>query len=143
MRQPKEPRPGLVGGPSRKQVDPFTARTGEYVQPERRTTQTFSNSAGGDGTYTLYTCPVNKRAKIIFYQLINESTTAGLVVGGQTILVLNNPDTQASLQLPYETGIDISGGQTVSFYIGVGSGAAAFATIIVVEEDAYGGYFSN
>lgn len=60
--------PGLLAGSTRKQSNWEKEKTGMTIrQPERREGRIVSSITTTSGTFTLYTVPANKKAKVLYY----------------------------------------------------------------------------
>lgn len=141
-------RKGLLGGASRKQADVFSPKTGSYIkQPEYRLVRTFSGSPAAGTTTTLYTCPAGRKAKLMYYffQLFNNSSggigvgTVGLI---SATVVANDVITNTNF-FGYETGINISSGETVTVSLSVGSAGNVYASVVICEEEASDAYLEE
>lgn len=127
--------------PSRKQLDVHTTRTGTYVRPEKRITTVYSGAATG----TLYAVPTKRAAKIIaVFARAYDNASTSVAVGGSNIISLQVGVGESSVVnwfFGYENGIDVSEGKTIS--IGIGGAIAGFVSVVVVEEPAAEGYFTD
>ena len=138
---------GLIGRiskvktPSRKQDDVFTPRTGSYVRNEKRTTTIYAGSVTG----TLYTIPSTRSAKIIaIFARAYDNASTSLSVGGTNIISLQVGVGESSVVnwfFGYENGIDVSEGKAIA--IGIGGAVAGFVSVVIVEESAAEGYFTD
>lgn len=139
-------RTGLLSGPSRKQFDWQSPRTGEFVSQERRTVFPESAQVAPAGSTSLYVCPAGKRAKILSFTLdVGANSLATLTVQSDFLAYLLVPVGgigHADQTFGYENGIDLSSGQSVVLTNDPGSTTSATGVIIVVEESAGGGYFT-
>jgi len=138
---------GLIGRisktktPSRKQDDVFTPRTGSYVRNEKRTTTVYSGSVTG----TLYTIPSKRQAKIIaVFARAYDNASTSCALGGVNIVSLQVGAGESSVVnwfFGYENGIDLSEGKAIS--IGIGGAIAGYVSVVVVEESAAEGYYTE
>jgi len=138
---------GLIGriskvkAPSRKQDDVFTPRAGSYVRNEKRTATIYA----GSSTSTLYTVPPRRSAKVIaVFARAYDNASTNLSIGGTTVVSLLVGVGESSVVnwfFGYENGIDVSEGKTIS--IGIGGAIAGYVSVVVVEESAAEGYFTD
>jgi len=142
-------RPGLLHGPSRKQFDVFTPRTGEYIKPEKHTPISIYKSIGS-GNFTLLTVPTGFQAKILYYFLSSSGT-------GYANLSFSDPTAPLSssgfvfiaqtLQEPIFNTFDYDGapivrqGQTIR--LAVFPADFCFVCVVYTLESSSEGYFSN
>lgn len=137
--------------PVRKRWDYYRQKAGERITlPERRETQIASATRTTAGTTTLYTCPVNKKAKLTFWQVSTDNvTTSGsteIKIGTTSITFIAHDAaidvSEVHEKFNYEDAPEIKGGQVVSMVVTTFAGNVV-VNIQVIEEDASGGYLLN
>lgn len=140
---------GLLHAPSRKSYHPFDNKTGDEVKfQERREALVFSTQLSGGGPFTLYTCPVGKRSKVVGYSLacLNMNGVVGAITLNGTIISAVASNGTFPSEDSYEDAPQVSSGQSVEAtwtdLTGAGTGVVIYM-IRVIEEEAAGGYLTT
>jgi len=128
--------------PSRKQRNWEQEKAGDAIKfPERRNSRTNGDIVNAGDSILIYTCPINRRAKIIYAAL---STSAGegyielLLQSGITFLLHTYVANNLNFAASYEDGIDLEPGNTVRITC-TGPGTT-IGTVQIIEEDVSPGY---
>lgn len=144
-------RPGLLSGPSRKQYDTFTTRTGDVVKPEKHNSITVIGSLGpGTDTFNFYTVPTGKEVRILYLNVLYRGGGEffiGFTYGGSDIPLIQFSTAAGvkafdNVSFIYENAPVVKEGGILKMAQGLGSSTSE-GTIIYVEESIAGGYFSN
>jgi len=142
--------PGLLGGPSRKQYDSFTPRTGEYIKPEKHANKSTSVVlAGGALTFSLITVPEGYQARILYFMFRSRGGgTSNLryadadSYSGITYLLSNDATGVYLCSFSYENAPIVQSGSTVDVSQGVGC-VGSLVTVTYSLELKGEGYFTN
>lgn len=140
---------GLLSGPSRKQLDVFTPRTGEYIkQPEKHNVITADDfGASGTGTVILTTVPSGKQLKLVYlalnYTAGAGSGSVGFTPSGGTYTFITYLLTTGTREIVwnYENAITMPSGSTLELRQFLGGGCNV--TFSYILENTAEGYFTN
>jgi len=143
-------RPGLFHGPSRKQFDTFTPRSGEYVRPEKQNSLTVTKFyAAGTNQNVFFSTTANQQARILYIS-VNYTAGAGsasllfseaLSSFGTTFLMtfLNTGIVNQSFN--YDSAPIIPPNNNLMYNQFLGGNA--YVTVTYIIESSSSGYFSN
>lgn len=127
--------------PSRKKNDFFHQRAGVPIPLEKRATISNTATRTSAGTTTIYTCPANKKATIVFLNIYSDRTgsvgtmTTAIQVSGSPVVgfVVGVETLSYTQEIKYEDGIVVVSGQTIQLNC---DNSSSFVTAIVrvIEE---------
>lgn len=130
--------------PSRKQRDWEQEKTGDIIlYTERRQTLTAGDIVNSGGTSLVYTCPADKRAKIVHASLSTKTGEGYIelqIRTGTTFLLHTYTANTLLYTSAYEDGIDLEPGDTITIVCGVAVGNITVGTVQTVEDDVSPGY---
>jgi len=131
-------------GPSRKQWDWEGQKAGEVLRsPERRASIYNGDIVPDGGNSLIYTCPTDKRAKLIYATLSAKSGEGHLEIllkGVPTFVLQTYAAGTVSFVARYEDGIDMESGDTLTIFCDATGSNEVTASAQVIEEDAAAGY---
>lgn len=143
----KQPERKGFSVPSRKQRDWEQEKTGDIILFEERRLSTTSGDIVSSGNSSLiYTCPANKRAKIV-YASLSTKTGEGYIElqirTGPTFLLHTYTANTLNYNAAYNDGIDLEPGDTATIFCGVAAGNSAIGSVQTIEDDVSPGYLIN
>jgi hypothetical protein len=130
--------------PSRKQRDWEKEKTGDAILfPERRLSTSAGDIVSSGNSSLIYTCPVDKRAKISYASLSTKTGEGYIqlqIKTGPTFLLHTYIANTLTYNAAYSDGIDLEPGDTVTVVCGVAAGNSAVGTVQTIEDDVSPGY---
>jgi len=108
---------------------------------EKKNSSSYARTDNVGGTYTIYTCPVNKKATLISASIVNGSAGVGPIIvavraAGSDCYYhagVLSLQTDSSFFWGYESGPEIISGQT--FEYNLNGSVRTYIAIVVFEED--------
>jgi len=140
----KSPERNGFSFPSRKQRDWEREKTGDQILViERRLTRVSGDIVTAGNNSLIYTCPANKRAKIVHAGLSTKLAEGYLqiqIATGPTYLLHTFVAASLTFDALFEDGIDLEPGNTVTIYCDNTAGNVTTGTLSVIEDDVSPGY---